>query len=433
MLKKMYVLTMVVAMIFYSLIPLNAGEPQDSSEISVSDETTVSLDSSTEEGTELTAEVNVDALWDYLYQAQSGDEAVIADEVKPEFNFNVKSALLMEAATGTVLYEYQKGEKLAPASVTKIMTLLLIMEAIDNNTITIEDSVTASENASSMGGTQIYLEPGETMSVHELLKAVAIPSANDAAVALAEYIGGSEEGFVQKMNARAHDLGMLNTNFANVTGFEDPSHRTTAYDIALMTRELLKHPKIFDYTTIWMDTLRNGGFGLSNTNKMIRTYQGMNGMKTGFTTDSLYCFSGTAERNGMTLIAVIMGSPTSNERFAAAGKLLDYGFSSYALAKGVPETPAPIHVNKGKAPSVAVIVDGGLGMLVPKGQEKFVESELTLAEEIQAPVEKGRQVGVLTYKISGKVVQTCPVLTAEAVDKAGFTDYFGRLFKGLMN
>ncbi|MDF2686338.1 MAG: Serine-type D-Ala-D-Ala carboxypeptidase [Clostridia bacterium] len=418
MLKKMCLFSMVVIIIFFSFTPVTV----------CADESPASAINNTEE----TTEADTDALWDYLYQIQSGDEAVLAEGAKPEFNFNVKSALLMESATGTVLYEYQKDEKLPPASVTKIMTLLLIMEAIDNKIFTIEDSVTASEHACSMGGTQIYLEPGETMSVHELLKAVAIPSANDAAVALAEFVAGSEEEFVRRMNVRASELGMNNTTFANATGFEDPSHRTTANDIALMTRELLKHPKIFEYTTVWMDTLRNGGFGLANTNKMLRTYTGMNGMKTGYTDDSLYCFSGTAERDGMTLIAVIMGSPTSNDRFAAAGKLLDYGFSSYALAKGVPETPAPIHVNKGKAPSIAVTIDGGLGMLVPKGQEKLVETELTLADELQAPIEKGRQVGVLTYKISGKVVQTCPILTAEAVDKAGFTDYFGRLFNGMV-
>jgi D-alanyl-D-alanine carboxypeptidase (penicillin-binding protein 5/6) len=422
MLKKICVFSMVVIIICYSFTPVTV----------CADEAPASATDIPEAAAETAAETNTEALWDYLYQVQSGDEATLAESVKPEFNFNLKSAVLMEASTGTILYEYQKDEKLPPASVTKIMTLLLVMEAIDNKTITIEDSVTASEHASSMGGTQIYLEPGESMSVHELLKAVAIPSANDAAVALAEYIAGSEEEFVRRMNLRASELGMTNTTFANATGFEDPSHRTTANDIALMTRELLKHPKIFDYTTVWMDTLRNGGFGLANTNKMLRTYKGMNGMKTGYTDDSLYCFSGTAERDGMTLIAVIMGSPTSNERFAAAGKLLDYGFSSYALAKGVPETPTPIHVNKGKAPSVPVTIEGGLGMLVPKGQEKLVETEMTLADELQAPVEKGRQVGVLTYKINGKVVQTCPILTSEAVDKANFVDYFGKLFSGLV-
>lgn len=414
--KKMCVFTVVMAIIFHSFMPFYADVSPEK----------------IEEDMDSAIEADIDAIWDFLYQAKTGDNAVLAETAKPEFNFNLRSALLMEAVTGTVLYEYKKDEKFPPASVTKIMTMLLVMEALDSNAISITDSVTASEYASSMGGTQIYLEPGETMSVHELFKAVAIPSANDAAVALAEFIAGSEEEFVRRMNVRASELGMLNTNFANATGFEDPSHRISAYDIALMTRELLKHPKVFEYTTIWMDTLRNGGFGLANTNKMIRTYRGMNGMKTGFTTDSLYCFSGTAERDGMTLIAVIMGSPTSDERFAAARKLLDYGYSAYSFAKGIPDIPNPIPVKKGKAPNVNVKVEGGLGMLVPKGQEKLVKTEITLAEELQAPVEKGRQVGVLTYKINDKVVQTCPIITEEAVDKAGFTDYFNRIFNGII-
>ena len=366
----------------------------------------------------------IDEMKDYLDSLNSDTDAV--NIVKPELNVNVRSCVLMEASTGTVLYEVNKDEKLPPASVTKVMTLLLIMEAIDNGNISFEDQVTTSEHAASMGGTQIYLEVGETMTVDELIKAIAVPSANDATVAMAEYLAGSEEEFVRRMNERAKELGMNSTNFTCCTGlFDDDNHVTSAYDIAVMTRELLKHPKILSYTTIWMDTLRDGGFGLANTNKMLRTYSGMNGMKTGYTKKSMYCFSGTAERDGMTLIATVMGSPTSQDRFAATAKMLDFGFSGFSVVKASPEAQQPIKVNKGKVDTVPIEVVGGLTLLVGKGQEKLITSEISIADSVDAPIEKGTEVGTLTYKLKDEVVQTCPIIASETVPKATFIDYFG--------
>ena len=339
----------------------------------------------------------------------------------------------MEASTGTVLYQKGLDEKYPPASVTKVMTLLLIMEALDNGKISLSDEVTVSEHASSMGGTQIYLEVGETMTVDELIKAVAVPSANDATVALAEFVEGSEEAFVARMNERAKEIGAKNTNFNNCTGlFDDPDHVTTAYDIAVITSELLKHNKIFDYTTIWMDTLRGGTFGLANTNKMLRTYSGMNGMKTGFTKLSGYCFSGTAERDGMTLIATVMGSPTSKDRFDATAAMLDFGFATYSVATASPEAQAPIAVLKGKKDSVNLEVVGGLSLLVKKGQQKGITTEVALSDTVNAPIEKGTEVGVLTYMLGGKAVASCPIVAAETVERAGLGDYLGWLFEKIM-
>ncbi len=374
-----------------------------------------------------------EALLEYLEAMRLGEEAEVPDVAAPTFDYNVRSAVLMEAETGTVLFNYSGDEKNYPASVTKVMTMLLIMEAIDSGKITEGDEVTASEHAVSMGGTQIYLEVGETMTVKELLLAVAVPSANDAAVALAEYVAGSEEEFVRRMNQRAAELGMTGTNFTNATGlFDDDNHYTTARDIALMTAELLKHKKIFDYTTVWMDSLRDGKFGLANTNKMLRTYAGMNGMKTGYTSKSLYCFSGTAERNGMTLIVTIMGGVTSEERFKASATLLDYGFASYAMVGSEEEDLPLLTVKKGKLPTAEVECENGFRIVVPKGYEKKLEVTVTLEEEITAPAQKGQQVGLLTYKLEGKTVKTFPIVLKEEVEKAGVIDYFKRFFGKLV-
>ena len=368
-------------------------------------------------------------LWETLDQLRYGETAASA----PEFSFDLRSAVLMEASTGTVLYEYQKDERHLPASVTKVMTLLLTMEAIEAGQISEEDQVTASDYAASMGGTQIYLEVGEQMSVRDLIKSVAVPSANDAAVALAEYIAGSEQEFVRRMNVRAGELGMVNSNFNNCTGlFDDDAHVTSAYDIALATKELLKHPNIYDYTKIWMDSIRGGEFVLANTNKMLRTYSGMTGMKTGYTKQSLYCFSGTAERDGMTLIVAIMGAASSDARFSAAKQLLDYGFSNYAVARGSVNEIPPVTVVKGKSFTAPVSVSGSLAVVVPKGQESAVTSSVTMEPSVEAPVAKGTQVGVVTYSIKDKVLQTCPIVVAEDVPRAGFGDYLGRFFQQLL-
>lgn len=362
------------------------------------------------------------------YVKTVGTEAQAAN-----LDLGVRSGVLMEASTGTVLYSENMDEKLPPASVTKVMSLLLIMEALDNGSIKTEDMVTTSEHAASMGGTQIYLEVGEQMCVNDLIKAIAVPSANDATVAMAEYIAGSESEFVRRMNERASQLGAKNTNFTSCTGlFDDSEHYTSAYDIALITKELLKHSRIFDYTKIWMDTLRDGGFGLASTNKMLRTYTGMTGMKTGYTKLSKYCFSGTAERDGMSLIAVVMGAETSNDRFAATAKMLDFGFASFSVATAQPGAQDPIRVTKGTSDQVKVAVQGGLSMLVGKGQDKLIQSEVSITDTLQAPVAKGTEVGYLTYTLNGEVVKTCPIVTTEEVPKATFLDYFGRIFQKIV-
>lgn len=368
------------------------------------------------------------ALWDYLDVSRFGEKAVLSADIKPEFDFAVKSVCLIEAKTGTVLYENDSDVRYMPASVTKVMTLLLVFEAIDGGKIKLTDEVTASSHAAEMGGTQIYLKPGETMTVEELIKAVAIPSANDAAVALAEYVAGSEDEFVRQMNEKAKTLGLENTNFTNCTGlFDDENHYTTAYDIAIMSRELIKHEKIFDFTTVWLDSLRDGAFTLANTNKMLRTYNGMKGLKTGFTKASKYCFSGVAERNGMTLIVTVMGADTSDIRFSASASLLNFGFSNFAVAKSGKADIPDISVSKGKTDSVSLLSDTDFSLVVPKGWEKELSYEISLPESVTAPVVKGEQVGVLTYKLKGETVKTCPIVCAGDVPKATVWDYFAEM------
>lgn len=370
-------------------------------------------------------EAQAAALWDYLDISRFGEKAVMSDTVKPEFSFDVKSACLIEAKTGTVLYEYNKDERYMPASVTKVMTLLLVFEALDSGKISADDVVTASEHAVSMGGTQIYLKVGETMTVSELIKAVAVPSANDAAVALAEYVAGSEDEFVRQMNEKAKNLGMENTNFTNCTGlFDDENHYTSAADIAIVSRELIKHEKIFDYSTIWMDSLRDGKFTLANTNKMLKTYTGMKGLKTGYTKASRYCFSGVAEKNGMTLIVSVMGAETSDIRFAASASLLNFGFSNFSVAGSEKIELPEIKVNKGKLPTASLSAETDFSLVVPKGWEKDLSYEISLNDSVTAPMNKGEQVGVITYKLRDDTVKTCPVTLASDVEKAGMWDYF---------
>jgi len=284
-----------------------------------------------------------------------------------------KSAVLMDVETGTLLAEQNGHEPLAPASVTKVMTMLLIMEAIDSGKISWDDTVTASEAAASKGGSQIYLKVGETMTVSDMVKSIAVSSANDCACAMAEHLAGSEAAFVEQMNTRARELGMNDTNFVNCTGLDDDpeaaAHRTSAYDIAIMSRELLKnHPDIKKYTTIWMDTVRDGAFGLSNTNKMVRFYSGCTGLKTGFTAGAGYCLSASAQREGLELIAVVMGSETSKDRFAACKSLLDYGFANYTLYTPALQEGASVPVKLGMAESVAAVPGGDTALLVDKAR-----------------------------------------------------------------
>ena len=342
-----------------------------------------------------------------------------------------QSCLLMEKTTGQVLYAVNEHEQLEPASVTKVMTLLLVMEAIDSGSLGYDDVVTASAYASSMGGSQIWLKENEQMTVEELLKAVCVASANDASVALAEHIAGSAEAFVEKMNQRAAELGMEDTHFVNPTGLPAEGHVTSAYDIALMSRELiLHHPDIRRFTTIWMDTLRDGAFGLSNTNKLIRYYEGATGLKTGSTDSALYCLSATAERDGMELIAVILKSPTSDKRFEGAKALLNYGFAAYGLAEAAPEEPlAPIPVRLGTAAAVPVELAGEDSLLVARDKMGAMEIRTQLETELSAPVEKGEQVGTLTVTSGGEVLARLPLVAAETVERLSYGQIFLRCLR----
>ena len=345
-----------------------------------------------------------------------------------------KSAVLMDVATGTVLYESNPHDRLAPASVTKVMTMLLIMEAVDSGKITMTDTVTASEAAAAKGGSQIYLKAGETMSVSDMLKSIAVSSANDCACAMAEHIAGSEEAFVAQMNQKAAELGMKDTHFVNCTGLDDgenaAEHRTSAYDIALMSRELLKnHPDIKKFTTIWMDTVRNGTFGLSNTNKLVRFYQGATGLKTGFTSGAGYCLSATAQRDGMELIAVVMGADTSANRNAACKQLLDYGFANYAVIQPELTEPEPVAVKLGRQNTVEAVLGSREGMLVDKGQKGNVTMELSMDGPVTAPVSRGQRLGTLTVKTGEQVLQEVPLVAAEAVERMSFGDLFGMVLR----
>lgn len=331
--------------------------------------------------------------------------SVLADE-NAAVNVTAPAAILIEAGTGQVLYEKNSHDRRPPASVTKIMTMLLVIEAIDEGTLSLDDMVRCSEFAASMGGSQVYLEPNEEMSVRDMLKAVAVASGNDAAVALAEHVAGSAEGFVDLMNQRAAALGMKDTHFVNCNGLDNPEHLTTAYDIALMSRELVRHPLIFEFTGIWMDSLRDGAFGLVNTNKLIRFYEGANGLKTGSTSVAKFCLSASAVRNGMNLIAVIMGADSSKDRFGDASRLLDYGFANYAIAGSLltPEDLTPLPVKKGKTERVEIGVSDDFKVLVSKKKLNSIEKKITLPEAVEAPIAAGDTVGSVEFMIDGQPI-----------------------------
>ena len=348
--------------------------------------------------------------------------------VYPELGVKAEGAILIEAATGIVLFEQNADAAYPPASVTKIMSLLLIMEGITDGRIALEDKVSASEYASSMGGSQIYLKPGEQMTLHEMLKAIVVASANDATVAVAEHLMGSVEAFVARMNERAHELGMINTVFKNTTGLDEDGHVTTARDISIMSRELLKHPIIFDYTKIWMDTLRDGEFGISNTNKLIRFYTGANGLKTGSTSIAKYCLSASAERNGMQLIAVIMAAPSSDERFASAKKMLDFGFANYGVYKTPQEVFEPVRVTGGVNETVK-IAHKTESFLINKGKEKNIEKQIEIAESVAAPIKLGDKIGTINYTLDGKVIKSVDITAAEPVERISFWGIFGKMAK----
>lgn len=352
------------------------------------------------------------------------------------FDVDAKSAVIMEPFSGKILFAKNPDEKLAPASVTKIMTLLLIYEAVSNRKIGWEDVVTVSEYASSMGGSQIFLEPNEKQKVRDLTKSIAIASANDAAVAMAEYIGGSEEGFVEMMNKRAGELGMKNTVFKNACGLDEDGHNMSARDIAIMSRELImKFPDVKKYTTTWQDTITHSTkkgeieFGLTNTNKLIKWYDGATGLKTGSTGKALYCLSGTAERNGMELIAVVMAAPDPKIRFKEVMKMFDYGFANYTVVGGYEKGKrvGSVFVYKGEESIVCGVVKDDVKIVVPKGEGKKIEATTELLEGINAPFEVGVKLGEVIYHYDGKEVGRSDLIAEKGVGKASLADMFERL------
>ncbi len=353
------------------------------------------------------------------------------NESQMPVDVKAKSAVLMEQSTGTVIMRINENEKLYPASVTKIMSMLLVAEAIDSNTIRLTDAVTTSTNASKKGGSQIWLKEGETMTVDELLKATAVYSANDACTALGEYIAGSDEAFVTMMNDRAQELGMKNTHFDNCTGLDDTSatHLTTAYDIALMSRELMKHQFIQQYTKIWMDSLRDGKTELVNTNKLIRFYEGATGLKTGTTSKAGCCISATATRNGTSLIAVVMGADNSKDRFEGAKAMLNWGFANYETVTPEIDKSLITNVNiiKGEEKTLTPQISGGFGFLIPKGKQKNITQEIDLAAAVEAPVESNQTLGTVTVKLDGKKLGEYKLTAPHYVEKLSFKTVFIRM------
>lgn len=343
------------------------------------------------------------------------------------------SAILMEKTTGEIIYEKNAYERRAPASVTKVMTMLLAAEAVDAGTVSLDDTVTASAAAASMGGSQIWLEEGETMSFGEMLKCVTVVSANDCCVAIAEHLAGSEDAFVAKMNARAAELGLKDTNFLCCSGLSDSDeHYSCAYDLAVICRELLKHEFIKDYTTIWMDSIRGGEFGLSNTNKLIYHYPGATGLKTGFTSKAMHCLAASAERDGVEYIAVVLGAESSPARFESAKTLLNYAFANYTLVspEGLCALP-PLKVTLGKSDCVSTVIGEGGGILTEKALASTLSCTPSLPEELAAPISKGQQLGTLQISSGGKLIREIPIVAGEAVERIGLFEIFGKLMASL--
>ncbi len=369
------------------------------------------------------------------------EDAVSAIKVSADSTLNISStaAVLMEGSTGMLIYEKKKDERLKPASITKIMTLILIFEAIDSGRIKLTDMVSVSEHAASMGGSQVYLEPNEVQDVNTMIKCISISSANDACVAMAELIAGSEETFVEQMNKKAKDLGMNNTHFVNCCGLDIDNHYSSAYDVALMSRELItKHPQISTYSTIWMDTFThttkkgNSEFGLTNTNKLIRFYQGITGLKTGSTGLAKYCLSATAKRKDMDLIAVIMAAPDTKTRFAEASKLLNFGFANYSIYKDDNKATeiTPVIVTKGVKDKVQGKVGGEYSYLCTKGKSADdIKKEIILSDKVSAPVVAGDKIGEIVYYYDNEKIGSVDILASEAIAKAKYKDCFLKLLK----
>lgn len=347
-------------------------------------------------------------------------------------SLSAKSAILMEISSGQVLLSKNPDEKLPPASITKIMTLLLVVEAIDNGKIALEDMVTASRNASSKGGSQIWLKEGEQMTVHELLKATAVASANDASTALGEYVAGDEATFVAMMNRRAAELGMTNTNFENCSGLDDTTenHYTTARDIAIMSCELMKHERIKEYTTIWMDSLRNGETELVNTNRLVRFYEGTTGLKTGTTSKAGYCISATAQRNGMELVAVVLGSANSNDRFEDAKTLLSWGFSNYEIYTPQVDLSLITDVNVlyGEKRTISPVITQISPILIKKGTQNNITQRVDMCIDVEAPVEKGQTLGNVYFETDGEMLASCPLISENKVERRSLFFVFSMMW-----
>lgn len=356
----------------------------------------------------------------------------VPSSVGTDLNLECGGAVLIEQNSGRVLYDHNMHQKLRPASVTKIMSILLIMEAIDSGRLSYTDKIPCTETAAAMGGSQIWLDVREELTVDEMLKAICVVSANDCTVAMAEYLAGSQEAFVEQMNAKAKELGMNDTNFKNCHGIDEDGHETSAYDIALMSRELLtKHPDITKYTTIWMDSLRDGKSELVNTNKLIRNYKGATGLKTGSTSIALYNLSASATRDNLSLIAVIMKAPTTKIRFAEAEKLLDYGFSNFQYSKFSNENNIlkSISVQKGVKDSIDLAYETSVGALVKKGESKNVEQTINIPEIISAPINKGDVIGNIVYTIDGNEVAKVNIIANESVEKNNIINMINYVFK----
>lgn len=359
--------------------------------------------------------------------------AVIRGSALTDESVSAPSAVLMDAGTGQVLYEKNSHEVRACASITKVMTLLLVMEALEENKLSLSDTITASSHAASMGGSDIWLESGETMTADEMIRATIVASANDAAVALAEHLCGTEDDFVAKMNERAKELGMKETVFKNCNGLDEEGHVTSAYDVAVMSKELIKHRKILEYSGIWMDELRGGKTQLVNTNKLLKSYKGITGLKTGTTSQAGSCVSATAERDGLSLIAVVLGCSDGKQRFSDAAVLMDFGFSNYMMYK--PEIPenaeTELSVRNGMESSIKTEVKINGSILSRKGTDKTAESELILPTELTAPVEKGETIGKLIYKSGGEQIAEYPVTADRNVKEINFSDIWKILLRGM--
>ncbi len=352
-----------------------------------------------------------------------------------EDTITAPSAVLMETSSGKVLFEKNPHEQRPCASITKVMTMLLVCEAIDSGKLSLDDTITASAHAASMGGSDIWLEEGETMSAQDMIKATVVASANDAAVALAEHLCGSEEVFVQKMNEKAKQLKMNDTVFKNCNGLDEEGHITSAYDVAVMSRELMKHEMIFDYTSIWLDNLRDGKTQIVNTNKLLKTYNGITGLKTGTTNDAGCCMSASAKRGDMSLVAVVLGCNSGKERFSDAAALLDYGFANYSITRlTVPDDlPKTIKVDNGMQGNIGIGCEVNASMVLDKNSSSEVVSKIDLPESIEAPVEKGQKLGTVTYSLNGTVVQSFEINALQDAEKISFPSVFYVLFKSIIS